>query len=176
MGQPGGQRALERLVNDHYASLYRFAFRLTGNADQAGDLTQETFCTAQARFGQLRDHDRAKGWLFSILRNSYLHQLRADRQHREVSLDAAGHVALETPDPFPEVEPEKLQMALNDLPEGFRTPLILYYFEEFSYRDIAEQMELPIGTVMSRLARAKAHLRERLCPSPDGQQRNGDGL
>ena len=53
-------------------------------------------------------------------------------------------------------------MALNDLDEAFRTPIILYYFEEFSYRDIAEQMELPIGTVMSRLARAKVYLRTAL--------------
>jgi RNA polymerase sigma-70 factor (ECF subfamily) len=55
-----------------------------------------------------------------------------------------------------------LQEALNDLPEVFRTPIILYYFEDFSYRDIAEHMELPLGTVMSRLARAKAYLRNRL--------------
>jgi RNA polymerase sigma-70 factor (ECF subfamily) len=66
------------------------------------------------------------------------------------------------PDTVPEVEPEQLQHALNELPETFRTPVILFYFEEFSYRDIAEQMELPLGTVMSRLARGKAHLRARL--------------
>jgi RNA polymerase sigma-70 factor (ECF subfamily) len=58
-----------------------------------------------------------------------------------------------------------LQQTLDELEEGFRTPLILFYFEEFSYRDIAEQMELPIGTVMSRLARAKAYLRAKLCPN-----------
>jgi RNA polymerase sigma-70 factor (ECF subfamily) len=57
-----------------------------------------------------------------------------------------------------------LQQALNELPEPFRTPLILYYFEEFSYRDIAAQMDVALGTVMSRLARAKAHLRARLLP------------
>ena len=65
----------------------------------------------------------------------------------------------------PEVDPEELQRALSDLPEGFRTPVILFYFEDMSYRDIAEQMDLPIGTVMSRLARAKGHLRDRLLPA-----------
>ena len=76
---------------------------------------------------------------------------------------------------------ERLQEALNELPECFRTPVILYYFEDFSYRDIAEQMDLPLGTVMSRLARAKAHLRARLVDPAavvvaDGRRRTHDGL
>jgi RNA polymerase sigma-70 factor, ECF subfamily len=68
---------------------------------------------------------------------------------------------------MPEVDNEKLQQVLGELPEAFRTPIILYYFEDFSYRDIAEQMDLPIGTVMSRLARAKCHLRCRLFPADE---------
>ena len=164
MARPGGPRSVQLLVEDHYESLYRYAYRLAGSADAAGDLTQETFCKAQTQLGQLRDPNRAKAWLFSILRNAYLHQVRANRNHRLVSLDHAAEVAQAAPDPFPEVEPEMLQAALNALSEGFRTPLILFYFEEFSYRDIAEQMDLPIGTVMSRLARAKAFLRDRLLP------------
>ena len=63
------------------------------------------------------------------------------------------------------MDPEQLQQALNELSEVYRTPLILYYFDEFSYREIAEQMDLPIGTVMSKLARAKAWLRARLLPT-----------
>jgi len=162
MGSPGGQRTVQRLVDDYYVALYRYAYRLTGSADQAGDLTQETFCKAQAQFRQLRDINRAKAWLFSILRNAYLHKVRSEKQHRQVSLDCVGEPAMVSEDSFPEVEPERLQALLHDLPEGFRTPLILFYFEDFSYRDIAEQMDLPIGTVMSRLARAKLYLRERL--------------
>jgi RNA polymerase sigma-70 factor (ECF subfamily) len=68
------------------------------------------------------------------------------------------------PDELPAIDNEQLQRALDELPELFRTPVILFYFEEFSYRDIAEQMDLPIGTVMSRLARAKATLRQKLFP------------
>jgi RNA polymerase sigma-70 factor (ECF subfamily) len=168
MGSPGGHRTVQRLVDDYYIALYRYAYRLTGSADAAGDLTQETFCKAQARFAQLRDITRAKAWLFSILRNAYLHQVRTDKLHRQVSLDSVGEPATLADDPFPEVEPERLQALLQELPEGFRTPLILFYFEDFSYRDIAEQMELPIGTVMSRLARAKLYLRSRLV-HPNGQ-------
>jgi RNA polymerase sigma-70 factor (ECF subfamily) len=166
MGSPGGQRTVQRLVDDHYVALYRYAYRLTGSADQAGDLAQETFCKAQAQFGQLRDFNRAKAWLFSILRNAYLHQVRSDKQHRQVSLDSVAELPDEFNGELPDVEPERLQAILQELPEGFRTPLILFYFDDFSYRDIAEQMDLPIGTVMSRLARAKAQLRQRLKPEP----------
>jgi RNA polymerase sigma-70 factor (ECF subfamily) len=98
-----------------------------------------------------------------------------------VSLDAVPDLPEAPPEDLPEIEPERLQEALNDLAEGFRTPLILYYFEDFSYRDIAEQMDLPLGTVMSRLARAKAFLRSRLLPPPsaalvEGPRRATDGL
>src|SRR5262249_42611145 len=79
-----------------------------------------------------------------------------------VSLDDVGDVAEPSSEPLPAVDPERLQQALKDLPEVFRTPIVLYYFEDFSYRDIAQQMDLPIGTVMSRLARAKAYFRSRL--------------
>jgi RNA polymerase sigma-70 factor (ECF subfamily) len=178
---PGGQRGIQKLADDHYLALYRYAYRLTGAAAEAEDLTQEAFCLAQQKYHQLRDRAKAKSWLFSILRNAYLHRVRAHKQEQAVPLDWVGDVAEALPDPLPEVEPEQLQKALNELPEVYRTPIILFYFEEFSYRDIAEQMELPIGTVMSRLARAKAHLRARLfAVAPrvlaDAHRRAHDGL
>jgi RNA polymerase sigma-70 factor (ECF subfamily) len=90
-----------------------------------------------------------------------------------VSLDCLGDLAEPLPGSLPDIDPETLQQALNELPEVYRTPIILYYFEEFGYRDIAEQMELPIGTVMSRLARAKAYLRARLLPAGDAVEAGG---
>ncbi len=181
MTRPGGQRTVQRLVDDHYEALYRYAYRLSGSAADAEDLTQEAFCKAQLNLAQLRDPDRAKAWLFSILRNVYLHRVRADQHHRAVSLEDVGDVAEPLADPLPEIDPEKLQQALSELPEVFRTPIILFYFEDFSYRAIAEQMDLPLGTVMSRLARAKAYLRTRLFPpgpavAGDGRRRATDGL
>jgi RNA polymerase sigma-70 factor (ECF subfamily) len=175
MGESAGQRNVERLVEAHYQALYRYAYRLAGSASDAEDLTQEAFCTAQRKWGQLRDPERAKSWLFSILRNAYLHRLRTDKQQRFVSLDGIEDLAEAPTEPLPPVEPERLQEALNELPEVFRTPILLYYFEEFSYRDIAEQMDLPIGTVMSRLARAKAHLRSRLLQPAAAGLANGGG-
>jgi RNA polymerase sigma-70 factor, ECF subfamily len=166
MEWPGNRRRVQQLVDAHYEPLFRYAFRLSGSAADAEDLTQEAFCKAQLRLDQLRDSARAKPWLFSILRNAYLHRMRSAAQHRNVPLDAVPDLPGPDAAPPPEIEPGQLQAALNELPEAFRTPVILFYFEEFSYRDIAEQMDLPIGTVMSRLARAKAHLRCRLRPEP----------
>ena len=182
MTLPGSQRSVQQLVEDHYAALYRYAYRLTGSAADAEDLTQETFCQAQLKLGQLRDAGRAKAWLFSILRNTYLHRVRDARREHTLPLEYVGDVAERPPEPLPEVDPQRLQEALNELPEEFRTPVILFYFEDFSYRDIAEQMDLPMGTVMSRLARAKAHLKARLLAAPaatvaaEGRRRASDGL
>jgi RNA polymerase sigma-70 factor (ECF subfamily) len=162
MGELGSPQTVQRLVEDHYVALYRYAYRLSGSSADAEDLTQEAFCKAQRNFGQLRDPSRAKPWLFSILRNAYLHRVRADRQQPCVPLEGVGDLAEPLPEPLPDIDPERLQHALDELPEAFRTPIILYYFEDFGYREIAEQMDLPIGTVMSRLARAKGYLRGRL--------------
>jgi RNA polymerase sigma-70 factor, ECF subfamily len=161
---------LHHLIDAHYEVLYRYAYRLSGSAADAEDLTQETFGKALARLPQLREPERAKAWLFRILRNLYLHKVRDQKRHKVVPLDAVGDLPGRGAEEMPEIDPAKLQQALNELDEAFRTPIILFYFEEFSYRDIAEQMDLPIGTVMSRLARGKAYLKTRLAPpdDPDG--------
>src|SRR5213594_3146187 len=109
MGLLGSRGKVQRLVDEHYVSLYRYAYRLAGTAADAEDLTQEAFCKAQSQMAQLRDLGRAKAWLFSILRNAYLHRARTVRQHRQVSLDSVGDVPEPLPEPLPEVEPEELQ-------------------------------------------------------------------
>lgn len=165
MDLPGGQRDIRGLVEDHYESLYRYAYRLSGSAADAADLTQETYLKAQEQLSSLREPDRARNWLFTILRNNFLHRLRSQKPNKHVSLDAVGDLeeADDNHDDGPETACD-LQTALNELGEDWRTPIVLFYFEGFSYRDIADQMDLPIGTVMSRLARAKAYLRKRLRP------------
>lgn len=154
---------VDDLVPLYYQALYRYAYRLTGSSSDAEDLTQETFCSAQAKLQQLREPERIKSWLFSILHNAFLIHQRRKRQAKFIQWDSWEHDALQQQlSPEPLVEPEQLQAALLDVPQDFRAVLILYYFEEFSYRDIAEQLKLPIGTVMSRLARAKQFLKSRL--------------
>lgn len=168
MGLPVGSPGVRELIDSHYESLYRYAYRLSGAAADAEDLVQETFGKAITRLHQLRQADHARQWLFRILRNEYLHRVRDDRKRKAVPLDSVAEAATTVPDAVPAVDSNDLQAALNDLDESFRTPLILFYFEDFSYRDIAEQLELPLGTVMSRLARAKTYLRARLAAhAPD---------
>ncbi len=156
---------LAELVERYYALLYRYAYRLTGSQSDAEDLTQQAFLVAQARWDQLRDEDKAKSWLFTIARNAWLKELRGPRCQASCLLDELpGPAAGTTSSDFDE---EQLQTALDELPEEFRSPVILFYFREFSYKEIAATMGVPIGTVMSRLARAKALLRQRLtAPAP----------
>lgn len=171
MGGTGPWPTVEELVPLYYAALFRYAYRLAGSAGEAEDLTQETFCTAQAKRGQLRDPEKVKSWLFSILRNAYLHRERHRKRLRAVPLaELDGLCAGRADSELPLIEPERLQQALSTLPEEYRSPLILYYFEEFSYREIADHMHVPLGTVMSRLARAKEHLKRRLTERGDGSE------
>jgi len=153
---------LRELIDAHYEMLYRYAYRLSGNAADSEDLVQEAFGKAMTRMDQLRNPDLVKPWLYRILRNIYLHRVRDEKRHRVIPLESAGELAAKQDSEVPMIEPERLQAALDELEESFRSPLILYYFEGFSYREIAEQMDLPIGTVMSRLARAKSYLRTKL--------------
>lgn len=157
-------RKLADLVERYYALLYRYAYRLTGSDVDAEDLTQQAFLTAQARWDQLRDETKAKSWLFTIARNAYLKELRGPVCIPSSALDELpGKSDGKPPDSGSyEFDHEHLQNVLNDLPEEFRSPVVLFYFEEFSYKEIAEQMDVPVGTIMSRLARAKAYLRQRL--------------
>jgi RNA polymerase sigma-70 factor, ECF subfamily len=166
---------IEALVEAHYTALYRYAYRLSGSSQEAEDLTQETFCKAQSKLHELRDASKAKSWLFTILRNNYLHRLRSSKLEKQVSLDGVAELPDRTPDSLPEIDSAQLQQALTELPEIFRTPIIFYYFEDFSYRDIAEQMSVPLGTVMSRLARAKSFLRQRLLGQTEWAEKANQG-
>src|SRR4051812_37111525 len=120
MTLPGSRRTMQHLVQEHYEALYRYAYRLSGSVSDAEDLTQDAFCQAQSKMGQLRDRGRVKAWLFSILRNAYLHRIRDARRQQVVPLDSVGEVADRAVDPLPEIDPQRLQEALNELPEEFR--------------------------------------------------------
>ena len=96
----------------------------------------------------------------TIGRNAFL-KLVSKRKTPNIDLDSVPEVA-ETTDPSTEIDGEQLQNLLNQMPEEFRSAVVLFYYESCSYREIAERLEIPIGTVMSRLARGKAWLRRRL--------------
>lgn len=152
---------IAELVAQHYEAVFRVAFRLTGSVQDAEDLTQQAFLDAQRTLSSLREPDRAKAWLGAIVRNRYRQLLRR-ADHATSSLELADEP--ENPVLTSEVEKDKLQAVLNELPDDYRTVLVMYYFEELSYSQLAEELGVPVGTVMSRLSRAKQHLRQRLKP------------
>ena len=155
---------IEELIDQHHATLYRYAYRLTGRVEDAEDLTQQAFLLAQQKVHQIRDPSKSRSWLFAVLRTCFLKNCR-----KRVEIPATG-MAMEIddiPKNMPvgdEIDSERLQQAINALPETFRLVLLMYYFEECSYKEIATQLEIEIGTVMSRLSRAKARLRYQLIP------------
>jgi len=161
--QDVGSVEIAALVEQHYEAVFRFAWRLSGGPHEAADLTQQTFLDAQRKLDTLRDESRVRAWLFMIVRNLYRRQLRDRVTHREVGIDGDPAVLCEPVDSVA-LDSQSLQEALDALPEEFRSVLVLFYFGELSYRDIAEQLDLPLGTVMSRLSRGKHYLRQRLNP------------
>jgi len=150
-----------RLVHEYSGRLYGYAFRLCGDRDLAEDLTQQTFMAAHRNLEQLREPDKALAWLFAILRRVYWKSRRKRQPISAADLEWDPNGEADIPD-NDEIDQELLQQALDDLPDPFRLVLVMFYFEDCSYQTIAESLELPIGTVMSRLARAKRQLRRRL--------------
>lgn len=153
---------IQSLVHEHYAVLYRYAYRLTGKTADAEDLVQQTFLAAQEKLHQLRDAHAARGWLFQILRRHFLKACRKRSPQNEADARLDMNSVSADVEPQPPFDAELIQQKLDELPDRFRLALLMYYFEEKSYESIAQELEIPIGTVMSRLARARAHLRSRL--------------
>ena len=151
---------LSDLIHLHHQGLYRYAFRLTGQSADAEDLVQETYLQANRKLHTIKNLGSLKPWLFSILRNQHLMRLRQRGKPVE-SLEDLGDWPAPSSGIEAEHDSELLQRLLLEMPEGYRTPLILFYLEDFTYRDISDQMGIPIGTVMSRLARAKDWIRTR---------------
>lgn len=161
------------LVEEHYEFLYRFAYRLTGSAVDAEDLTQQTFLTACRKWQQIEDLGAAKGWLATTLRRLWTKSL-AKTGETEFSrfewIPDPVDPASQHDTPFDE---EELQAALGEMPETYRLPVLMFYFEDLSYQEIAERLDVPIGTVMSRLSRGKTFLRDRLRGPEPNQVANG---
>jgi RNA polymerase sigma-70 factor (ECF subfamily) len=154
--------SIQRLVDEHLDAVYRYAYRLTGTVQDAEDLTQQVFLLAQQRLEQLRQAQRARGWLFAILRNLFLKSIERPQPVAATSLGMNLETVAAVTEPGAAVDAAVLQAAIDELPPEFRIVVVMFYYEDCSYREIAEKLALPIGTVMSRLARAKGHLRARL--------------
>ncbi len=168
-GRPEGPRVADecrqqvdiaQLVADHADAVYRYVFRLTGAAADAEDLTQQTYLIAHQKIDQLRDPRCARVWLTTIARRAYcrLYGKRNAERQKISAVDVETLPAEEISDEW-QIDAEVLQAAINELPDRYKLVLLSFYFENLSYREMAAKFHLPIGTVMSRLARAKSYLR-----------------
>lgn len=160
---------LDSLVGQYHGDVYRYAYRLSGNQADAEDLAQQTFLIAHQRLEQLREPDKAAAWLFAILRSCYLKSQRRRRPVAAASLelDVEAIPDIVSDD---EIDSDLIQLAIDELEDKYKLVLVMFYFEECSYKEIAANLSIPIGTVMSRLARAKGRLRARLFEGEGSQQ------
>ena len=163
----------EALAMPLFASLYNFAHWLTQDRDEAEDLVQETYAKALKGFASFRAGTNFRAWMFRILRNAFLTLRTGLAATSTIALEPEDEEALiDTVRPTPESlaiassTREAMQKAIEELPVPFREVLLLADVEEMSYQEIAETLSIPIGTVMSRLARARERLRLALDGEP----------
>ena len=148
----------------HLAELRRAATRLCGNRDAADDLVQETYLQAWRSFARFQPGTNCRAWLYKILMFSHSKQRRSwSRQPSMMELDQAGEKALLFDPPTPDVlSADIIKAAFERVPEPFRTAVVIVDVEEFTYREAADILAVPIGTVMSRLSRGRKLLRHEL--------------
>ena len=163
-----GAGQTDATVIDHLDGLYSYALVLTRNHAEAEDLVQETYVRALPAMGRLRTDSNTKGWLFTILRNVWLNQLRKWRNgpqmiEMEGNDGVANSIVEPSKDPHDlyvsKLEAEQVRAAIKELPADFREIILLREYEDLSYQEIATVLDCPVGTVMSRLGRARAKLR-----------------
>ncbi|MEO7725146.1 MAG: RNA polymerase sigma factor [Chthoniobacterales bacterium] len=152
-----------KLVEDYYQPLYRFALSLSRKESDASDLTQQTFFLWAAKGHQLRDATKVKSWLFTSLYREFLGRKRQQDRLVDIEDNPEAIEAQAVPASVVEqLDGDIAQDALFALEEIYRAPLTLFYLQQISYKEIAETLEIPIGTVMSRISRGKAQLRKAL--------------
>jgi RNA polymerase sigma-70 factor (ECF subfamily) len=146
-------------VSAHYEPLYRFALSLTHTEADACDLTQQTFYIWATKGHQLRDRSKVKSWLFTILHREFLNiRKRAERfPHFELS-DAVEDLPNIAPEMVNTLDAAAVLEFLGQVQEPYRAALSLFYMEDYSYQEIAAILEIPIGTVRSRISRGMAQL------------------
>jgi RNA polymerase sigma-70 factor (ECF subfamily) len=175
---PATRQRFEALALPHLGHLYRLAVRLKGTAQDAEDLVQETYVKALRAFPALRDPDRIRPWLCKILSRLVYDDHRGEP--REVVVGDLAELdrfslydLIDQEDPFPysdqlhrdflaRFDDGEVRRALLALPEAYRVPLVLLYVEGLSYRELADALDCPVGTIMSRLHRGRKILEREL--------------
>jgi RNA polymerase sigma-70 factor (ECF subfamily) len=160
---PSGAIDFDAAVEEQYEALYRFALGLSGSASDAADLTQETYRVLLLKADQIHNPERLKHWLFTTLYRQFLRGRHHLSRFPETELTAAA-------DELPTVSAATVEAldagvvltAVQSLEDKYRAAITLFYLDDLSYKEIAEVLNVPIGTVMSRLSRGKALLRREL--------------
>ncbi len=167
-------RDFEQEALPHMDALYNFALRMTNDPDEADDLLQETYLKAYRFFDKFEKGTNCKAWLFRIMKNSFINMYRKTSKEPDKvdyhEVEEFYHmIRAESSDPndlearlFSNLLDDDVSRALEELPEEFRTVVILCDIEGFTYEEIADFVECPIGTVRSRLHRGRKMLRARL--------------
>jgi RNA polymerase sigma-70 factor, ECF subfamily len=172
---PDRKAQFEQDVVPFMGQLYPAALRMTKNASDAEDLVQETITKAYAGFHQFRPGTNLRAWLHRILANTFINTYRKRRREPTAALGTdfsdgwpdgadrlAGPARSAEAEALDRLSDSEVLRALRDLPEDFRVAIYLADIEGYPYREIAEMMGTPIGTVMSRLHRGRGRLREKL--------------
>jgi RNA polymerase sigma-70 factor (ECF subfamily) len=173
----GDRKAFDTLIRSYEKRVYNLAYRLSGHYDEANDISVDAFIRVFQALRLFRGDANFSTWLFRIVTNVYLDRRKRTRNKQHLSLEEyieleENSVArqVEDPAPTPDAHAEAserrdmLQQAINSLPDYQRAMIVLYHTEGLSYEEIADVLALPIGTVKSRLNRARLTLREKLEP------------
>jgi len=160
-----GQSRFEDVAKRYYQPLYQFALSLTHTASEAADMTQQAFYLWATKGHQLRDDSRVKTWLFTTLHREFLRVRRQERRFPHYELED-GCIELPSVEPLmaDTLDATRVLQALARLPAAYEVPITLFYLEQHSYKEIADILGIPVGTVQSRIARGKNHLQRMLRP------------
>jgi RNA polymerase sigma-70 factor, ECF subfamily len=178
-GTDAQSESFEELAMPLFDQLFNFAHWLTQNREEAEDLVQETYAKALKGFPSFQLGTNFRAWMYRILRNAFLTSRTGLKSTSTIPLgpeeDEPEVVEFATPETIliERSNRQLVQSAINELPARFREVLLLCEAEDMSYHEISEALSIPIGTVMSRLSRARKMLGERLRPKLKTEQKNG---
>jgi len=168
----GGSLDFEDLVTRYYRPLYQFALSLTHSEADACDLTQDTFYTWRLKGRQLRDASKVKAWLFTTLHRAFLQDRRRETRFPHFELDEMdSELPWMSPRAQSQADGASVLEALAKIEPNFRAPLALFYLEDCPYKQIAQILDVPLGTVKSRIARGILQLQKLLAIEDECNQR-----
>jgi len=164
----------ESLVTRFYGPLYQFAYSLAGSEADASDLTQQTFYIWATKGHQLRDGAKVKTWLFTTLHREFLNSRRRGKRFPHFELTEMEHeLPAISPAMVNALDSARVVELLSHVAEPYQAAVALFYLEDCSYKEIAEILEVPLGTVQSRISRGLAQLQQLIVDAAAGSRKEG---